>query len=148
VDLRRRLAALVAAIALLLAHSAAAAGIEDLVLKQPGSLPIILTAPHGGTQAIPGVSARVVAGKGDRYNAGRDPETDRLAIGIAAEIKALTGKDVYLVLARFDRKFIDANRPPEVAFDNPAAAPITSTTTSRSGRTWMRFAPSIPRHCS
>jgi N-formylglutamate amidohydrolase len=72
---------------------------------------------------FPGVSARVVDKKGDRYNAGRDPETDHLAIGIAAEIKALTGKDVYLVVARFDRKFIDANRPPEVAYDNPAASP-------------------------
>jgi hypothetical protein len=53
-DLHRRLAAPAAAVALLLAHSAASAGVEDFVLKQAGSLPIILTAPHGGAQAIPG----------------------------------------------------------------------------------------------
>ena len=50
-------------------------------------------------------------------------ETDRLALGIAARIKALTQRDVYLVVARFDRKYIDANRPPQRAFDQPAARP-------------------------
>ena len=98
----------------------------DLVLVQSGTLPIILTAPHGGTSEIPGVAPRDVAGKpkgGASYVVDRDPETDRLAIGIAAEIKALTGKDVYLVVARFHRKFIDPNRPPEIALDSPAARP-------------------------
>ena len=99
---------------------------EDLVLVRAGTLPIILTAPHGGTAAIPGVSPRDVQGKkagGAGYVADRDPETDRLAIGIAAEIKAITGKEPYLVVARFHRKFVDPNRPPEIAYDQPAAKP-------------------------
>ena len=55
---------------------------------------------------------------------GRDPETDKIARDIAAEIKAVTGRDVYLVIARFDRKFLDVNRPLEIAFDQPAARPV------------------------
>jgi N-formylglutamate amidohydrolase len=54
----------------------------------------------------------------------RDADTDKIAEGVAAEIKAATGKEVYLVIARFDRQFLDANRPPEIAFDSAAARPI------------------------
>lgn len=94
----------------------------DYVLSQPGSLPILLTAPHGGQLSIPGVGVRNARDKGkdsDRYNTGRDPETDRIAIGIAKELNSTLGGDPYLVVARFDRLYIDANRPPDIAFDNP-----------------------------
>ena len=99
----------------------------DLVHIQRGTLPIILTAPHGGQAAIPGATIRSTENKGKdawRFNTGRDPETDKLARGIAAEIKAVTGRDVYLVIARFDRKYLDVNRPLEIAFDQPAARPV------------------------
>jgi len=100
---------------------------EDLVHVQAGTLPIVLTAPHGGSSAVPGVAPRDVAGKpasgAASYVITRDWETDRLAMGIAAEIKVLTRKDVYLVMARFHRKYIDANRPPAVAFDSAEAKP-------------------------
>jgi N-formylglutamate amidohydrolase len=52
-----------------------------------------------------------------------DTNTDRLAVGIAAGIKTLTGKEPYLVLAKFQRKYVDPNRPPEIALDSPAARP-------------------------
>jgi hypothetical protein len=76
----------------------------DLVLVQQGTLPIILTAPHGGREAIPGVAPRDLEGKskGGRWNgyvAGSDTNTDILAERIAAEIKVLTGKEAYLVMA-------------------------------------------------
>jgi N-formylglutamate amidohydrolase len=98
----------------------------DLVLAQPGMLPIVLTAPHGGREAIPGVAPRVTQGEptgGRGYVTVTDTNTDRLAEGIAAEIKALTGKQPYLVLAKFQRKYIDPNRPPEIGVDNPMARP-------------------------
>jgi N-formylglutamate amidohydrolase len=100
----------------------------DLVVVQQGTLPIILTAPHGGREAVPGIAPRNLEGKprGGKwggFEAGGDANTDILAEGIAAEIKALTGKDVYLVMARFERKFVDANRPPEMALDSPGARP-------------------------
>jgi N-formylglutamate amidohydrolase len=107
------------------AHAADAAP-SDLVLARPGTLPIIITAPHGGRQAIPGVAPRDTLGmpRGGRgYVTGGDTNTDILALGIAAEIKALTGKEPYLVMAKFKRKFIDPNRPPEIAVDSQAARP-------------------------
>src|ERR1700722_6079946 len=98
----------------------------DLVLAQPGMLPIILTAPHGGREAIPGVAPRATQGKrtgGRGYVTVTDTNTDRLAEGIAAEIKALTGKEPYLVVAKFQRKYVDPNRPPEIGLDNPMVRP-------------------------
>jgi N-formylglutamate amidohydrolase len=98
----------------------------DLVLVRQGTLPIILTVPHGGREAIPGVAARDTAGKpsgGRGFVTGTDTNTDKLALAIAAEIKALTGKEPYLVMAKFRRKFVDPNRPPEVSVDSHAARP-------------------------
>jgi N-formylglutamate amidohydrolase len=110
---------------LLAAESSADAA---FVFVQTGAWPIILTAPHGGDASVPGVAPRNVAGKPTRGGSGyvttQDISTDRLAQGIAAEIKALTRKDVYLVMARFHRRYIDANREPEVAYDAAAAQPI------------------------
>ena len=124
--LRKRLAIFAMLWALPGAVVAADGTPRELVLVQSGTLPIILTAPHGGRLAIPGIAPRNIAGKrggGDGYVTGSDIDTDRLAQAIAAEIKALTGRDAYLVIALFERKYIDANRPSEIAFDNPAAAP-------------------------
>jgi N-formylglutamate amidohydrolase len=98
----------------------------DLVQVQQGTLPIILTVPHGGREAIPGVALRNIRGLpsgGRAYVTVTDTNTDRLALGIAAEIKRLTGKDVYLVMAKFERRYVDPNRPREIALDSPAARP-------------------------
>jgi hypothetical protein len=76
--------------------------------------------------AVPGVMPRAIAPRPPEdtsFVTTVDPETDRLALGIAARIKALTQGDVYLVVARFDRKYIDANRAPGIAFDQAAAQP-------------------------
>ena len=103
----------------------------DLVLVQKGSLPIILTAPHGGREAIPGIEPRNIEDKAHieasrkwgGVHATSDPNTDILAQGIAAEIKKLTGKEPYLVVAKFLRKYVDANRPPQLGLDSPKARP-------------------------
>jgi N-formylglutamate amidohydrolase len=98
----------------------------DLVLVRSGALPIILTVPHGGREAIPGIAPRDTLGKpagGRGFVTGTDTNTDRLALAVAAEIKTLTGKEPYIVMAKFKRKFVDPNRPPEVAVDSPAARP-------------------------
>lgn len=99
----------------------------DLVLVQRGTLPIILTAPHGGHEAVPNVAPRNIEGKprgGSAFEITTDGNTDIIAQNIAATIKVLTGKEPYLVIARFQRLYIDANRPPEIAFDNPIARPF------------------------
>jgi N-formylglutamate amidohydrolase len=101
----------------------------DLVLVRQGTLPIILTAPHGGREAVPGIDPRqdrtnVAAYRGwGGFHTSRDGNTDMLARGIAAEIAKLTGKEPYLVVAKFERRFIDANRPPELALDSREARP-------------------------
>ena len=97
---------------------------DDLVLIQKGELPIILTAPHGGRHAVPEVAVRNIEGKPQpQYNIGGDTNTDVLVQEMAREIKRLTGKDVYVVMARFQRRFIDANRAPKIAFEDTHAAP-------------------------
>jgi N-formylglutamate amidohydrolase len=120
--------------ALLCAARAVAAGESpaDLVYARRGELPILLTAPHGGRRAIPGIAPRDIARERDSVGArkwggviggGGDPNTDLLAERIAARIEALTGKAPYVVVAKFQRKYVDANRPPELAFDRPQARP-------------------------
>jgi N-formylglutamate amidohydrolase len=98
-----------------------------LVTAQRGQLPVILSAPHGGTKGVPGVVPRrgeglAVGGSG--FFAGRDGNTEELADAIAAAIEKRTGKPPYLVAARFHRKYIDANRPPDIAYEEPRAKPV------------------------
>jgi N-formylglutamate amidohydrolase len=105
----------------------------DLVLVQQGALPIILTAPHGGREAIPGIEPRRDTANDEAYRKwggfrrGADTNTDILAQGIAAEVAKLTGKKPYLVVARFSRTYVDANRPPELGLDSPEARPYYDT---------------------
>lgn len=116
-----------------LAPAAHAAGDApaDFVLIQQGTLPIILTVPHGGREAIPGIDERNIEGKSGGKGGGKwggfvkgsDLNTDILAHAIVTQIRELTGKTPYLVMAKFHRKYIDANRPPEIALDNPKARP-------------------------
>ncbi len=111
-DLRKTLQRLAASLVTALACANAPAG--DLVLAEPGELPVILTAPHGGTRDVAGCAVRTPVGK--RFVNRPDQNTDQLALGIAAELQRLTGKKPYLVLARFHRKYIDANRSAAEAY--------------------------------
>lgn len=94
----------------------------DLVLIQRGALPIILTSPHGGLSAVPGAEERSPVG--NRFVAEPDTRSDLLTLGIAAELQKLTGKKPYIVLAKFHRKYIDANRKASEAYSSPAAKPV------------------------
>ncbi len=86
----------------------------------PGGLPIILTAPHGGHAALPGVPER----KGDGstgFNPRADSNTDILTGKLADALEKKLGKRPYVVIARFHRKYIDANRRPQDAFESVEA---------------------------
>lgn len=100
---------------------------SKLVAAQEGTLPVILSAPHGGTGDVPGVPPRKGEGlaKGGRgFVASRDAGTEELTYALAEAIEKRTGKKPYFVVARFHRKYLDANRPAEVGLEHPGARPV------------------------
>jgi N-formylglutamate amidohydrolase len=99
------------------ARAAFAAEPDNLVIARTGNLPILLTVPHGGLEAIPGVPVR------SRGITGTDAYTIELAEGLAKHLENALGAQPYVVATRFSRKFIDANRPEAEAFESPDAKP-------------------------
>lgn len=85
-----------------------------------GGLPIILTAPHGGRAEIPGVPERKGEGVA-KFVAKTDSNTDVLTERLADALELKTGKRPYVVIARFHRKYLDANRSPKDAFESVEA---------------------------
>jgi N-formylglutamate amidohydrolase len=98
---------------------------SELVFVQSGELPIVLTAPHGGRENVPGCDLRTPVGS--RFVTSTDFNTDVLAEGIAAELTRLTGKPPYLVIARFHRRYIDANRRDEEAYASSGCKAVYAT---------------------
>ena len=99
----------------------------DFISVQKGDLPIIISAPHGGTMPIPGVPERHGEGMktgGAGFFAGRDENTELLAAAIASEIETRLGKKPFFVIAKAHRKFVDANRPPEIGVEHPRAREV------------------------
>lgn len=101
-----------------------------LVSATSGDLPVLLTAPHGGRLRVPGVETRTGAGvpakRGAKTNFSLafDRNSDLVALALADEIEARTGKRPYLVVAGFSRRYADANRPPAEAYESPLARPV------------------------
>ncbi|MFM8221434.1 MAG: hypothetical protein ACKOJF_21185 [Planctomycetaceae bacterium] len=96
------------------------------VVVRAGELPILLSAPHGGTLPIPGVPPRKGEGLETGpagFFTGRDGGTEELAYELAAELRRRFGKPPYLVVSRVHRRYLDPNRPPEIAYEDPDAAP-------------------------
>jgi N-formylglutamate amidohydrolase len=107
--------------ALLLAGAPVVAAAIDpgtLVTALPGDLPLILTVPHDGIDAIGFMRERT------RGATGRDENASRVAEQVASLIEARTGKRPYVVIARFSRKYLDANRTPKEAMESEDAMPV------------------------
>jgi N-formylglutamate amidohydrolase len=98
------------------------AEVAKFLFLQRGDLPILLAAPHGGRQQPPGVPERQGVGV-FRFNAFRDENTAELTERLAADLERTLGGKPYVVIARFDRKYVDANRPAEGAFESAKARP-------------------------
>ena len=109
---------------------------EDLLLVQAGDLPILLVAPHAGRPEnhIPGVPRRtgrsflsaesaLRAAKWGGFSTGCDYYTDRLTERVSQQLESDLGRRPYVVMARFNRAYVDANRPPEDAFEHDLAEP-------------------------
>ena len=87
-----------------------------------GYLPIVVVAPHGGREAVPGIGIR--QGKGmAQFKTGRDSNTAELAEAIAIRLSEQLEAKPFLIIAGFDRKYIDANRPSHQAFEAAQALP-------------------------
>ncbi len=93
---------------------------SDLLFVQKGDLPIILTAPHGGRKPIPETPERKGVGV-KKFVTGRDDNTAELTIKLAADIEKRLGAKPYVVLAHWERKYLDVNRPAQDAFESPKA---------------------------
>ncbi len=86
-----------------------------------GMLPIILSAPHGGREAIAEVPARRGVGIA-QFAASRDTNTDALGRKVAANLAQRLGAKPFLIIALFERKYVDVNRPPEAAYESSQAS--------------------------
>lgn len=87
-----------------------------------GSFPIILAAPHGGREPIPGIAPRRGIGVA-QFTVERDSNTAELAEAVAVRVRQRLGATPFLVVARFERKFVDANRAAAAAYESPEAKP-------------------------
>src|SRR4029077_17413433 len=95
---------------------------QKLLTVWAGMLPIILSAPHGGRQSIPGVPVRRGAGIA-QFATGRDNNTDELAEIVSVRLEQRFNAKPFLIVARFERKYLDANRPTESAYESREAKP-------------------------
>ena len=108
----------------------AQAGPEDLIFVQQGAVPIILTAPHGGTLRVPGVERERSSRAAVKF---RDDATDEIAEVLMDRLEALVGGKPYAVVARFHRRYIDANRRESLAFEDTDARPPPERVATLSG---------------
>ncbi|WP_197168303.1 BPL-N domain-containing protein [Neorhodopirellula pilleata] len=110
-------------------HLIAMAGLQHVeaqtlsnhVIFETGDLPIILSAPHGGNELIPGALPRKGIGVRSFSNT-MDFGTKKLALQTAGALERQTGKRPYIVVASFHRKFVDANRSEERAYESEESA--------------------------
>jgi hypothetical protein len=104
-----------------------------LVRRHRGTLPILLTAPHGGAEHPEDDAGRKLAERDERltppacsgrqrFNKAADAGTVELTEAIAQSILSKIGLSPYVVIARFARKFVDADRSAACAFTDPAGA--------------------------
>ncbi|MCG6162067.1 hypothetical protein, partial [Leptospira bandrabouensis] len=79
---------------------------------QVGELPIIITAPHGGSLLPAEMKTRTTG------TLGNDSNTADLAIKIRDELQKFLGKRPHLILNHLDRSKIDMNRSTNQAVDD------------------------------
>jgi N-formylglutamate amidohydrolase len=93
--------------------------LKRLITVETGEIPIILSAPHGGNRGIQGVGERK-GGAAKQFVTVTDTNSHRLTQAVAKSIERRWAKP-HVVIALFSRKYIDANRPAEDAFESENA---------------------------
>ena len=99
----------------------------DLIIFQQGDLPVVISAPHGGSLPFPGVEPR----KGEGMEVGpagfrvvRDGGTEELAVEVARQLAVRMQGTPSFVISRVHRRYVDFNRPPNIAVEDPNARVI------------------------
>jgi N-formylglutamate amidohydrolase len=100
-------------------HAAAEVAPEDYIINRPGTVPIILSAPHGGRTAMLGIPPRVEAAGLAKFVTTRDERTAELTERLAAAITREMGGSPFVVIAKFERRVVDANRLAQDAYTPP-----------------------------
>lgn len=95
---------------------------EKLIDTRKGDLPIIISCPHDGTKAIPNAPMRLGTGI-EKFAVVRDTNAAAVAEELAQELEKRFKAKPYLVIARYSRKYVDANRPAEGAYESDNAKP-------------------------
>ena len=90
---------------------------KSLITVQKGNIPIVLSAPHGGRYLISGVPERNGKQITRNFITQRDANTSELAEDLSLALEKRFGAKPYLIIARFDRKYLDANRRPDEAYE-------------------------------
>jgi N-formylglutamate amidohydrolase len=85
---------------------------------ETGTLPIVLSAPHGGTMTVPGVPTRQTG------TTVLDTNTYQLAAAIQGAIASRTGRRAALVAALASRSYVDFNRAPADAYESASLVPL------------------------
>jgi N-formylglutamate amidohydrolase len=100
---------------------------DDLLIIRHGTLPIIISAPHGGSLSLAGVNARNGVGQpkgASGFRTARDTGTEELALLIADELEQRFGEAPTCVISRVHRRYVDFNRPPDIGVEDPAARSV------------------------
>jgi N-formylglutamate amidohydrolase len=92
-----------------------------LVSRHQGTLPVLLTCPHDGVEVPAGVPERTgPTPECPPFETDRDLCTRVVTTGIAQRLLDLTGEAPSIVIAEYNRKYIDANRSAACAFEQSA----------------------------
>jgi N-formylglutamate amidohydrolase len=104
--------------------------VNNFVSRHRGTLPVILTCSHDGDKKPPGVPKRTGQGlpSGCDFEQDSDLKTRVITTGVAQRLLDITGEAPYVVMADFNRDYIDANRAdtnftPNCAYEVPHAKP-------------------------
>jgi N-formylglutamate amidohydrolase len=96
---------------------------DELITIQKGELPIVISAPHGGRRAIPDCPLRIDTSR-PQFVTVLDTSSDQLAEETAREVEKALGKKPWLVIARFSRKYVDANRSEQNGTESDAGRAV------------------------
>lgn len=108
---------------------AAAKDVEesDPIIFQIGDLPVVISAPHGGSMKLPGVEPRTGEGLESGpagFRVMRDGGTEELALEVARQLAVRMNGKPSFVISRVHRRYVDFNRPANIAVETPAARVI------------------------